>query len=56
MKTFFKRLFCKHQWEKIAWHEEYDEYRHERYAVRWYECSKGGKIKCVDGRNDKYRR
>ena len=52
MLRFFKRLFCKHSWKKIAWHEEYDHFRHERYAIRWYECSKCGKIITVDGRYD----
>lgn len=50
MKEFFKRLFCKHNYEKISWYEEYDEYRHERYAVRIYKCTNCGKQIEVDGR------
>lgn len=44
MKNFLKKLFCKHSYQKIAWCEEYDEYR----------CSKCGKRIWVDGRCDPY--
>ena len=51
---FFKRLFCKHNYKKIAWQEEYDQVYNERYAERLYECSKCGKRIWVDGRYDPY--
>ena len=54
MKEIFKRLFCKHNYEKTSWYEEYDEYKHERYAVRIYKCTKCGKQIHVDGRFDPY--
>ena len=54
MKEIFKRLFCKHNYEKTSWYEEYDKYRHERYAVRIYKCTKCGKQIQVDGRFDPY--
>lgn len=41
---------CRHQYEKVAWREEYDEVRHERYAMRLYRCVNCGKEKWVDGR------
>ena len=52
MKNFFRRLFCKHDYKKIAWREEYDKYRNERYAARLYRCSKCGKQIWIDGRYD----
>ena len=54
MKEFFKRLFCKHDYEKIGWMQEYDERRNERYAARLYQCNKCGKKIWVDGRYDPY--
>lgn len=54
MKDFFKRLFCKHEYEKIAWLEEYDKCRNERYPARLYKCNKCGKKIWVDGRCDPY--
>ena len=50
MKEFFKRLFCKHNYIKIGWHEEIDNIYHERYAVRIYKCKKCGKQINIDGR------
>ena len=40
-KKLFKRLFCRHQYERIAWH------RHKEYKISWYECEKCGKIRCT---------
>ena len=54
MKTFLKHLFCKHIYTKIAWCEEYDDYRNIRYAMRLYKCDKCGKELWVDGRYDPY--
>ena len=54
MKHFFKKLFCKHNYQKIAWREEYDEYRNVRYAERLYQCNKCGTQIWVDGRCDPY--
>lgn len=54
MKEFLRKLFCKHDYKKIAWCEEYDEYRNERYAARLYKCNKCGKEIWVDGRYDPY--
>ena len=51
---FFRRLFCKHNYEKIAWREEEDKLRNEMYAERLYKCNKCGKEKWVDGRFDPY--
>ena len=52
--NFFRKLFCRHNYEKIAWCEEYDENRNERYAARLYKCNKCGKEIWVDGRYDPY--
>lgn len=52
--NFFRELFCKHSYEKIAWREEYDKSRNERYAARLYKCHKCGKAMWVDGRYDPY--
>lgn len=52
IKFFLKRLFCKHLWVKIAWHEEFDRVRNMRYSMRTYMCVECGKFKTVDGRND----
>lgn len=54
MKDFLRRLFCKHNYKKIAWCEEYDSCRNERYSVRQYLCVKCGKKIWVDGRCDPY--
>ena len=54
LKIFFKRLFCRHDYCKIAWYEEYDYEHNERYAVRIYKCKKCGKEINVDGRFDPY--
>lgn len=51
---FLRKLFCKHNYEKVAWCEEYDEHRNERYAARLYKCNKCGKEIWVDGRYDPY--
>ena len=45
-----RQIFCKHSYEKVAWYEEYDEYRHERFAMRLYKCQKCGTEIWVDGR------
>lgn len=49
---FFRTLFCKHSYTKIAWREEYDVNRNERYPERLYECNKCGKKIWIDGRYD----
>ena len=54
MKDFLKQLFCKHDYQKIAWYEDYDKHRNERYPVRLYQCNKCGKKIWVDGRYDPY--
>jgi len=56
MKNFLKRLFCKHQYEKISWYEKYDECTPctLRYSIRIYRCVKCRKEIEVDGRYDKY--
>lgn len=54
MKTFLKQLFCKHNYQKIDWYEEYDEQRNERYAVRIYQCSKCSKKILIDARYNFY--
>ena len=54
MKRFLKRLFCRHDYFKISWYEEYDYEHNERYAVRVYKCQKCGKEINVDGRYDPY--
>ena len=51
---FFRIIFCKHNYQKIAWCEEYDKHRNERYAARLYKCNKCGKEIWVDGRYDPY--
>ena len=54
MKNFLKKIFCRHDYEKISWYEEYDNFRNERYAMRQYKCNKCGKKIWVDGRYDPY--
>ena len=54
MKNFLKRLFCKHDYKKIVWCEDYDWIRNERYSMRLYRCNKCGKEIWVDGRCDPY--
>lgn len=54
MIRFLRKLFCKHNYQEIAWYEEYDEHRNERYSVRLYKCNKCGKEIWVDGRYDPY--
>ena len=48
------QLFHKHEYEKIAWYEEYDEYRNVMYSVRVYKCNTCGREIHVDGRNDPF--
>lgn len=50
MKKLLRKLFCRHNYEKIAWYEAYDSKRNERYATRVYRCTKCGKRIEVDGR------
>lgn len=54
MKDFFKKIFCKHDYEKISWREEYDKTSNIRYSTRMYRCAKCGKQIQVDGRRDPY--
>lgn len=49
-----KKLFCKHDYKKLAWREKYDQVYNERYSERLYNCSKCGKRIWVDGRYDPY--
>lgn len=49
-----RKIFCRHEFVKYAWYEEYDNRRNERYAVRLYRCEKCGKEIQVDGRYDPY--
>ena len=50
--NFFRRLFCKHNYTRIIWYEEYDKHRNQRYSMRLYQCNKCGKEIWVDGRYD----
>ena len=52
MKEFFRKLFCKHNMEKIDW--RFAETKNTVYSRRLYKCSKCGKTKWVDGRYDPY--
>lgn len=47
-----KRLFCRHDFEQIAWRESID--GGVRYSERLYKCTKCGKEAWIDGRNDPY--
>lgn len=49
---FFRQLFCRHDWKKVAVFQEDDPVRNERYGIRRYECRKCGKISHQDGRRD----
>lgn len=50
--NFIKRLFCKHEYEKIGFREEYD--GKIRYSIRNYRCKKCGKNTWIDARNNSY--
>ena len=52
MKEFLRKLFCKHDMEKIDW--RFAETESTVYSRRLYKCSKCGKEKWVDGRYDPY--
>jgi len=52
MKEFLRKLFCKHDMEKIDW--RFAETETTVYSRRLYKCSKCGKEKWVDGRHDPY--
>ena len=54
MKEFFKKLFCKHDYEKISWYEDYDKNCNMIYSIRMYRCIKCGKRIQVDGRRDPF--
>lgn len=54
IKAFICRPFCQHDYEKIAWREQYDRVREVRYSVRRYKCTKCNKKIWVDGRCDPY--
>lgn len=49
-----RKIFCRHEFVKYDWYEEYDNLRNERYVVRLYRCEKCGKEIQVDGRYDPY--
>lgn len=34
LKKLLRKLFCRHNYEKIVWYEAYDSKRNERYAMR----------------------
>jgi len=52
MKNFLKKIFCKHNMEKIDW--RYVETDTLVYSKRLYKCNKCGKLIWVDGRYDPY--
>lgn len=52
MRDCLKRLFCRHDWEKIAVFQDVDEAHNVRYAIRRYRCRKCGRITHRDGRRD----
>lgn len=69
MNKLFKRLFCKHNYERVEyieffgdgkearWYgfkEEFDPVHVEKYDVREYQCSKCGKRIWVDSRYNPY--
>ena len=54
MKKFLKKLFCRHNYEKISWYEVVHPHSLERFSMRIYKCSKCGKQIKVDGRMDPY--
>jgi hypothetical protein len=54
MKNLLKRLFCKHNYEKIGFTQHYDFYKNIRYPIRLYRCTKCGDEIKVDGRYDRY--
>lgn len=53
IRRFFRQLFCRHEWRKIAVFQQEDPVRNERYGLRRYECQKCGKISHQDGRQDR---
>ena len=54
MKNLLKRLFCKHNYEKIGFTQHYDFFKNSRYPTRIYRCTKCGNEIKVDGRYDRY--
>lgn len=52
IKRFFQRLFCRHDWVKVAVFQEDDPARNERYGIRRYECLKCGRVSHQDSRRD----
>ena len=50
MANFFRRLFCRHEYEQVGWFEDYD--GSLSFSRRIYRCSRCGKEICVDGRLD----
>lgn len=49
---FFRQLFCRHDWVKVAVFQEEDPVRNERYGIRRYQCRKCGRVSHQDGRHD----
>lgn len=43
MKEFFKKLFCKHNYEKVSCRIHRDILGHEIYTEKLYRCKKCGK-------------
>lgn len=54
IKDFFKKLFCKHNYERISWWTDYDSNQNVVCSMRTYECTRCGKKISVDGRRDPY--
>lgn len=54
IKKILKQLFCKHNFNMIAWREENDRHCTTRWSMRTYVCEKCGKKIEVDGRFDPY--
>lgn len=48
-----KKLFCRHEWVKIAVIQDVDRLRNERYPIRRYQCRKCGRVTHQDGRHDR---
>ena len=54
LRTFLKRLFCRHDYVKTGWKEI--ERNNLRASIRFYVCEKCGKFIRVPGWDDPYAR
>ena len=54
IRSFFEKMFCKHDYEEIFYYEEYNKAINLRFSSRIYQCTKCGKKIEVDGRHDPY--